>query len=352
MDDQASVYSFTSYNTSHYNSNDLTNRLQQKVNSYAIEMNQKVKDDNESLNDMEEGMNALSNFLNGVEEKRPSVTELIGSRINLEDCLQLKFEIREKIRKTKKIRTDLFTTVSSPPPSSVDSTSFGGILSKVKSETPRVLTPQTSRISTPGNVYHSEGESHLLTHPKIRKPKPKPIETSKSFASLPPSLPATPIPVTITTPLIKTVSKVESVKTPLATPSPSFQEWSQEKRALHSNSNLNEKRSGESSDSLTSGKQPLITQLIPSSSQRNQKSLMPADDLADRQLAWLLNIEAKNRQAKQALEAQIIREVCPPFSLRLIPHFIIPSALRCTAAQGCSRYFQSTAELGESEEDS
>jgi hypothetical protein len=349
MDDQTSVYSFTSYNTSHYSSNDLTNRLQQKVNSYAIEMNQKVRADNDSLCDMEEGMNALSNFLNGVEEKRPSVTELIGSRINLDDCLKLKLDIREKIRQTKKIRTDLFTsaTASSTAVAVTDSTILVGMLSKVKSETSAVLTPQTSRVSTPGIQHSSPREVLHLAPPKIRKPKPKSIATSKSFSSLSPSPPITPL---LPTPLTRTVSKAESVQTPLTNPSPTLQEGPQEKRTSHTNSNeiSNEKRYSQSNDSLSpvQMKQPLVTQLIPSSSQRSHKSLMPSDDLADRQLAWLLNIEAKNRQAKQAMEARITREVCCGHSLPLFS----PS-LSAPVAEGCTGHFKSTAELGESEED-
>lgn len=332
LDEQGSIYSFTSYNTSHYSSSDLTNRSQLKVNSYAIEMNQKVKEDNQSLNEMEEGMNALSNFLNGIEEKRPSVTELIGSRINLEDCLKLKFEIRERIRKTKQIRTDLFTTVRphsphSPPALPLSSHDPSSSSSNIS---PRVfLSPQTSRITTLGH-QHSEGENLHLTQPKVRKPKPKMIETSKSFSSLPPSAPVTPIQVT-------PLKKAESSKTSQATPSQSFQEYSQDKRTSQSNSNeiSNDQRYPQPNDSLPSVKQPLITPLIPSSAQRNQKYLIPADDLADRQLAWLLNIEAKNRQAKQALEAQIIREVIY-FPSPSSPQLFVVSFFAFLLAQSCS----------------
>jgi hypothetical protein len=278
MLDDNSVYSFTTYNTTHYS--DSSNRLHQKVNSYAIEINQKIRDDNESLNDMEEGIIALSNYLNGVEDKRPSVTELIGSRINLDDCLKLKLEIREKIRKTKKIRTDLFTSVEIPS---------GNI--KTKSEiTPR-LTPQTSRICTPNELDSrksgqlSDGETDSKFVLKPRQPKQKPIELSKSLSKLPPSS----LNNSMKAPQVIVPSSTTSSTAPQPTTSTPI-------------------------TSLESSSPPppirqLITPLIPSTTQRTQKSLMPVDDLADRQLAWLLNIEAKNRQAKHAFEAQTIREV-------------------------------------------
>lgn len=284
MDDQtlSSVYSFTSYNTLHYS--DITNRLHQKVNSYAIEINQKVKDDNQSLNDMEEGIIALSNYLNGVEEKRPSVSELIGSRINLDDCLKLKLEIREKIRKTKKIRTDLFTSSIESPHS--------GPKNKPDVKFDVRLTPQTSRNVSPRN--YGQPESELQVHLKQPKLRPKPIETSKSFSSLPSSTPTSIRSA-------KAISAVEPIA-PVRIDPP--------KNLSPSNEAIQEKRISQSNDILATPviKPPLITPLIPTSSQK-QRSLAPIDDLADRQLAWLLNIEAKNRQTRQALEAQSIREV-------------------------------------------
>lgn len=279
MDDQTSIYSFTSYNTSHYT--DISNRLHHKVNSYALEINQKVHDDNQSLHDMEEGIIALSNYLNGVEEKRPSVSELIGSRINLDDCLKLKLEIREKIRKTKKIRTDLFTsTLESPRGSQKPKSEINSI--RMTPQTSRVMSPkETSRM--PGHLSQPESDSQSRQQ-TFTKSKPKPIETSKSLSSIP----------------LSTPKSLPSAKTlPVNT--------DQQKSISDT---LQEKRHSQSNDTLTTPfvKTPLITPLLPTSVQK-QKSLGPIDDLADRQLAWLLNIEARNRQARQALEAQSIREV-------------------------------------------
>jgi hypothetical protein len=282
MVDESSVYSFTTYNTTHYS--DLSNRLHQKVNSYAIEINQKIKDDNESLIDMEEGIIALANYLNGVEDKRPSVTELIGSRINLDDCLKLKLEIREKIRKTKTIRTDLFTSVETSSPSQ-------GI-SRIKSEMTPTLTPQTSRMSTPKEHHSrksglfSDGETESKSVLRSQPPTHKSLEFSKSLSNLPlpsPIKPVTALPI----------STLELTRSP-------------------------EKRTSQGNILTPSSPiRPLVTPLIPSTTQsRTQKShLMPVDDLADRQLAWLLNIEAKNRQTKHALEAQMIREVIHSLAL-------------------------------------
>ena len=65
---------------------------------------------------------------------------------------------------------------------------------------------------------------------------------------------------------------------------------------------------------------PLVTPVIPLTSYKGRKPLIPVDDVADRQLAWLLNIEAKNRLAKQALETQSMREVICAYFLRpLLP---------------------------------
>jgi hypothetical protein len=270
MFEEGSVYSFTSYNTSHYS--DPSHRSQRKVNSYAIEMNEKVQEDNHSLDGVEEGMIALSNYLNGTEEKRPTVSELIGSRINLDDCLKLKLQIRERIRQTKQIRNDLFTSVECLPQQ---------VISKGKPEiSPPAITSQTSRISTQSSRAPSPttttssnrvlgNDSNPPSKLSISKSNSKKVENSSpqiQNQSPPRNIPKSLPPTTVAT----------STAVPPTT--------------ISSNPPL-----------------PLVVPIL--SSHHKPPTLLPTDDLADRQLQWLLALEARNRQAKQALEAQTIREV-------------------------------------------
>lgn len=372
--EEGSIYSFTSYNSTHYSDSNSTYRSNRKTNSFLYEINQKVKEDSLSLVDMEEGIIALSNFLNGVEEKRPSVSELIGSRINLDECLKLKLQIREKIRQTRTIRKDLFISTSEKGTGTGTGTGTGGggagtsqlspVLSPIpdnhmsfiakgrSSPPPPMLIPQTSRVSTShSNVPTpsaalSPSSSSISRHQQTVKPKElneskgegkSKVNTQKTPTHfdfneskvLKSSSSATTTTTTTTTTAAKSITttvapattsistSASAPKLPISSSSSfSMNDKSQlepiERPFKTQNLSIQNQTSSSISTHNPTPLVPLVTPILSSSSSSSshkRKPLIPVDDLADRQVAWLLSIEAKNRLAKQALETQTMREV-------------------------------------------
>ena len=82
-----------------------------KLSNIAVDIKKRIQIDNMHMDGVLEGISAMTNFLSGVEHKHSSLDDLASSRINLDDCLRLKREIREKIQKSKREkRRDIFTS--------------------------------------------------------------------------------------------------------------------------------------------------------------------------------------------------------------------------------------------------
>jgi hypothetical protein len=72
-------------------------------------LEKQVKRDYESLEEVEAGLNAMSTFLEGKEEQVESSSAILESGINIDDMLQLKRSVKEKIKSSGRVvRSDLF----------------------------------------------------------------------------------------------------------------------------------------------------------------------------------------------------------------------------------------------------
>lgn len=72
-------------------------------------LEKQVKRDFDSLVDVEAGLNAMSDFLDGKEEYLEKSSAIIDNGINVDDMLQLKRSVKEKIKTSGRIiRSDLF----------------------------------------------------------------------------------------------------------------------------------------------------------------------------------------------------------------------------------------------------